>query len=74
MKSEIDKATILSEKSGDKAAFRVAISETAEAILSSFSDESAFSGINPYELRKRIESRPILPGEGENRDGKIAIL
>ena len=71
MKSEIDKATILSEKSGDKAAFRAAISETAEAILSSFSDESAFSGINPYELRKHIESLPFLPEEGDNWDGMM---
>ena len=68
MRSEIDKATILSERSGDKAAFRAAISDAAEAILSSFSDDSAFSGIDPYELRKKINDLDILPEEGDGWD------
>ena len=71
MRSEIDNSTILSEKDGDKAAFRAAISASAEAILSSFSDESAFSGINPYKLREEIGKLEVLPENGSGWDGMM---
>ena len=55
---------LLSNDESDRNAYKAIIDKTVESILSSFSDESAFSGINPYELRDRINSKSILVDEG----------
>ena len=39
--------------------------ETLTSIYNSFSDDSAFSGIDPYELREKIGSLGFLPEEGK---------
>lgn len=60
----LDDALILSNREEDRKAYRKAIERTVDAILSSYSDESAFSGINPYELRSRIASLGLLEDKG----------
>ncbi len=57
-------SAVLSSRQETKDEFRRIISRTLESILSSIKDESAFSGIDPYVLRKRISSLEILPEEG----------
>ena len=57
--------TVLSAHDEDKAAYRAAIISTAEAILDSITSDEAFSGINPYELRERIEKLSLLPEHGD---------
>lgn len=57
--------TVLSARDEDKAAYRAAIISTAEAILDSITSDEAFSGINPYELRERIEKLSLLPEHGD---------
>ena len=66
-----DNITVLSCRKEDKAAFRAAISSTVEAILDSIRDDSAFSGIGPYDLRDEIRALPLLP---ENGDGWETVL
>ncbi len=41
------------------------IRETLSAIFNSFSDDSAFSGIGPYELREKINALGFLPEQGK---------
>ena len=41
------------------------VRETLSAIFNSFSDDSAFSGIGPYELRDRINALGFLPAKGK---------
>jgi L-2,4-diaminobutyrate decarboxylase len=41
------------------------IRETLTAVLDSYSDGSAFSGIDPYELREKIGALGFLPEEGK---------
>ncbi len=41
------------------------IEETLTAIFNSYSDDSAFSGIDPYALREKIASLGFLPEEGK---------
>ena len=41
------------------------IRETLSAIFNSFSDDSAFSGIDPYDLRSRINALGFLPEKGK---------
>ena len=41
------------------------IRETLSAIFNSFSDDSAFSGIDPYDLRQRIGALGFLPEKGK---------
>ena len=53
--------------------------ETLSSIYSSFSDGSAFSGIDPYELKDEISSLGFLPDEGRGfeevlRDTERVIL
>ena len=62
---------VLSCREDDKDAFRRMIHEAAEAILSSFSDDSAFSGIDPYELRREIGKLQLLPEHGSGWDDTI---
>ena len=62
---------VLSCHEDDKDAFRRMIHDAAEAILSSFSDDSAFSGIDPYELRREIAKLQLLPEHGSGWDETI---
>ena len=62
---------VLSCREDDKDAFRCMIHDAAEAILSSFSDDSAFSGIDPFELRREIGKLQLLPEHGSGWDDTI---
>ncbi len=44
--------------------FSEMIRETLSAIFASFSDDSAFSGIDPYELREKVNALGFLPEQG----------
>ncbi len=65
---------ILSNLELDRANYREAIEKSLDAILSSFSDESAFSGIDPYDLRKQISSETILEKKGIGFDSTLEIV
>ena len=60
----MDDPVLLSESKEVQERFSGMIDETLRAIFDSFSDDSAFSGIDPYELRERIGSLGFLPEKG----------
>ncbi len=45
--------------------FSEMIRETLSAVFNSFSDDSAFSGIDPYELREKVGALGFLPEHGK---------
>ena len=55
---------LLSDSKAVQDRFSQMIRETLESIYASFSDDSSFSGIGPYELRDEIASLGFLPEEG----------
>lgn len=55
---------LLSESPEVRERFSRMIDETLEAVYGSFSDDSAFSGIDPYELRRRVGDLGFLPEKG----------
>jgi len=55
---------LLSDSKAVQERFSQMIRETLESIYASFSDNSSFSGIGPYELREEIASLGFLPEEG----------
>ena len=55
---------LLSESPEVRERFSEMIDVTLKAVYDSFSDDSAFSGIDPYELRERIGSLGFLPDSG----------
>ncbi len=55
---------LISENNDVRKRFSEMIDETLKAVFDSFSDDSAFSGINPYELRGKIEALGFLPEHG----------
>ena len=59
---------LLSEQEAVQEKFKEMIRETLESVFRSFSDGSAFSGINPYELREKICNLGFLPQEGKGFD------
>ena len=63
-----DEPLLLSDSEEVKERFSLMIRETLDAIFGSYSDGSAFSGIGPYDLRKRIENLGFLPDEGKGFD------
>ena len=65
---------LLSNEKLDRIEYRKAIEKTLDAILSSFSDESAFSGMNPYDLRSLISSHSILEEKGIGFDATLDIV
>ncbi len=67
-------STVISCREEDKAALREAVTSALDAILDSFHDDSAFSGINPYELRKSISKLAFLPEHGEGWDAVLHSL
>ena len=66
--------TVLSHRGEDRKQLREQLEATLEAINSSYSDESAFSGIDPNELRRRIGQIDILPEEGLGFDAALDLL
>ena len=56
---------LLSESKEIQERFSVMIEDTLKAIFDSYSDDSAFSGINPYELRAKINDLGFLPEKGK---------
>ena len=59
-----DDKTVLSFHLEDKEALRTLIDQTLDAILDSIKEGSAFSGIDPYHLRKEVAGLGFLPEEG----------
>ena len=55
---------LLSDDEAVKERFSRMIEETLTAVLESYDDGSAFSGVGPYELRENITSLGFLPDEG----------
>ena len=56
---------LLSNEEQVKERFSQMIRETLTSIFNSYSDDSAFSGIDPYALRDKITSLGFLPEEGK---------
>ena len=56
---------LLSDSQEIRDRFSQMIRETLSAIYGSYSDDSAFSGIDPYDLRKKVNSLGFLPAEGK---------
>ncbi|MBQ7978579.1 MAG: hypothetical protein IJ248_02340, partial [Candidatus Methanomethylophilaceae archaeon] len=56
---------LLTETEEVKERFSQMIEKTLKAILDSYSDGSAYSGMGPYELREKIASLGFLPDEGK---------
>ncbi len=48
--------------------YEAVVEKTTASFLSSIKDGSAFSGINPYVLRKKIDELGFLPEKGEGYD------
>lgn len=65
MQNTLDNKTVLSCAKQDKETFKACIAETVDAILDSIEDDSAFSGIDPYRLRKDVEALGFLPTTGD---------
>ena len=59
---------LLSEDVNVRKRFTEMIDDTLKAVFDSFSDDSAFSGIDPYELRESICSLGFLPEHGMGFD------
>ena len=57
--------TILSSDESTKARLKEMVNSTLDAILSQVNTDEAYSGIGPYELRKKIEALKVLPDRGE---------
>ena len=60
-----DDPLLLSESKEVQERFSKMIEETLSAVFRSFDDDSAFSGINPYELRDKVNALGFLPAEGK---------
>ena len=56
---------LLSDSKEVQDRFSRMIEETLSSVFDSFSDDSAFSGIDPYALRKEIGSLGFLPEKGK---------
>lgn len=70
---------LLSESKEVQERFSEMIRETLSAIFDSFSDGSAFSGIDPYELREKVNGLGFLPEQGRGfeevlKDTEAVIL
>ena len=62
---QVSDPILLSESKDVQDRFSEMIKETLSAIFRSYSDDSAFSGINPYELREKVNALGFLPDEGK---------
>ena len=61
----------LSDCQLDRKEYERIVDETKRAILSSFNDDSAYSGLDPLRLRKEISSLSILDDEGIGFDAAL---
>ncbi len=59
---------IFSNDEKTRRSLEAVVEKTMASFLSSVTDDSAFSGINPYELRKEISSLGFLPEKGKGFD------
>ena len=64
----VSEPLLLSESPEVRAKLAEMLRETLSAIYRSYSDDSAFSGINPYELRKQVADLGFLPEQGKGFD------
>ncbi|MBQ0071389.1 MAG: diaminobutyrate decarboxylase, partial [Spirochaetales bacterium] len=62
---------ILSNTPEDKAKFEAMIDKTIASFFASVQDKSAFSGINPYNLRKQVADLGFLPEKGLGFDATM---
>ena len=62
---QVSEPILLSESKDVQDRFSEMIRETLSAIFRSYSDDSAFSGIDPYELREKVNALGFLPDEGK---------
>ena len=69
----LENKTVLSARTEDRNELRREIEKTLDAVFSSCNDDSAFSSINPYELRKRISSLTVLPEKGIGFDNALDV-
>ncbi len=65
--------TTLTNNPEERAEYGRIVDKTKEAILSSFQDSSAFSGIDPLALRKEIEEISILDEDGIGFDATLEL-
>lgn len=63
--SAAGKFDVLSSSQESKAYFRSIAERTLSAVLSSFEDDSAFSGINPYKLREQVAALGLIDECGD---------
>ena len=63
---------VLTEKNLNE--FSHLINKTLDSIFSSIKDDTCFSGINPYVLRKQVEELEILPENGLGYDAVLKKL
>ena len=64
MKGTATDPLLLSESEDVQERFREMVRETLSSVFRSFSDGSAFSGIDPYELREKVSGLGFLPEHG----------
>ena len=64
MKGTATEPLLLSESEDVQERFREMVRETLSSVFRSFSDGSAFSGIDPYELREKVSGLGFLPEHG----------
>ena len=62
---QVSDPVLLSETKEVQDRFSEMLRETLEAIFRSYSDDSAFSGIDPYELREKVCGLGFLPEKGK---------
>ena len=55
---------IISDSIEDRKEYEAVVEKTMASLFSSFSDNSAFSGMNPYALRDKIRALGFLPEKG----------
>lgn len=65
---------ILSERPEDISAFKTMIEKTLDSAIPEIKGGAAFSGIDPYELRKRINKLGFLPEEGIGFDRTLELV
>ena len=65
---QVSDPLLLSESPEVKAKLEEMLKETISAIFRSYSDDSAFSGIDPYELREKVGELGFLPEQGKGFD------
>ena len=62
---QVSDPVLLSESKEVQDRFSEMLRETLEAIFRSYSDDSAFSGIDPYDLREKVCGLGFLPEKGK---------